>query len=55
MVELKELCRDRWGTIITNSDNRHIEILWTGLTSDMTDEDFMVWLESFAGFVESGS
>ena len=55
MAELQELYRDRWGTIVTNSDNQHIEILWTESTSDMTDEDFMAWLERFAGFVESGT
>ena len=54
MAELQELYRDAWGTIATDDDTRHIEIHWTEATAEMTDEDFMSWLERFAGFVEDG-
>lgn len=54
MAEREELYRDNWGTIALDNATKHIEILWTEATAEMTDEDFMAWLERFAGFVESG-
>lgn len=54
MAELEELFRDQWGTIAVDNERKHIEILWFEATAEMSDEDFMAWLERFAGFVERG-
>lgn len=54
MAEQQELYRDRWGVIIAAPDGGRVEINWTEETAEMTGEDFMVWLERFAGFVEAG-
>ncbi len=54
MADLEELYRDNWGTIAVDRAHNHIEILWFEATAEMSDEEFMGWLERFAGFVESG-
>ena len=54
MAERQELYRDRWGVIIAAAEGRHIEITWTEDTEQMTGDDFVPWLERFAGFVEDG-
>ena len=54
MANKRELYRDRWGVIIAAADGRHIEIDWTDETAQMASEDFVPWLERFAGFIEDG-
>jgi len=54
MAKQQELYRDPWGVIIAAADGRHIEIIWTDDTAQMSGEDFVPWLERFAGFVEDG-